>query len=250
MTLEAATAAPLRWQEAAIDRIEPRTARVSSVFLRADVAGQEAGQHVDVRLTAADGYQAERSYSIASAPGSSNVELAIECLDDGEVSPFFHDIARAGDTLQVRGPIGGHFVWRADDGGPLLLIAGGSGIVPLMAITRHRTAKAPQTAALLLYSARTWDEIVFRDELLRIQSGDASFAMVATTTRGPPGRPDDFDRRLDRSLLRDILTGWGRTPRHVYVCGSNIFVEAITSSLVLEDIPPERIRTERFGGKA
>ena len=249
MTFGAATAAPLRWQEAVIDRIEPRTTRVSSVFLRADVAGHEAGQHVDVRLTAADGYQAERSYSIASAPGSPNIELAIECLDDGEVSPFFHDFARAGDTVQVRGPIGGHFVWSADDGGPLLLIAGGSGIVPLMAIARHRTAKTPQTAALLLYSARTWDEIVFRDELLRIQSSDTSFTMVATTTRGSSHRPDDFDRRLDRSLLHDILTRWGRTPRHVYVCGSNIFVEAMTSSLVLEDIPPRLIRTERFGGK-
>lgn len=249
MTPGAAAGAPLRWQQAVIDAIEPRTPRVSSVFLRADLARHEAGQHVDVRLTAPDGYQAERSYSIASAPGVPGIELAIECLEDGEVSPFFHDIARAGDTVEVRGPIGGHFIWRVGDGDPLLLVAGGSGIVPLMAIARHRAATAPQTAALLLYSARTWEELVFRDELLGIQFRDPNFAMVVTTTRGPRQRPGDFDRRLDRSLLRDILAAWDRTPRNVYVCGSNVFVEAVTSSLVLEHIPPERVRTERFGGK-
>jgi len=238
-----------RWQEATIERTEPRTPRVTSIFLGAGLGPHEAGQHVDVRLTAPDGYEAQRSYSIASAPGTESIELAVESLEDGEVSPYFHDIAKAGDTVEVRGPIGGHFVWRADDDGPLLLVAGGSGVVPLMAIARHRAAMAPATIALLIYSARTWEDLVFRDELLSLQANDPSFAVVIATTRGPRHRPDDVDRRLDQSLLRGILTKWGHSPSSVYVCGSNVFVEAITSSLVLENIPPERIRTERFGGK-
>jgi ferredoxin-NADP reductase len=250
MTPGVSSPATSRWQEASIERIEPQTARVSSIFLRAGLGPHEAGQHVDVRLTAPDGYEAQRSYSIASAPGAHSIELAVEALEDGEVSPYFHDIARPGDTVEVRGPIGGHFVWRVDDGGPLLLVGGGSGIVPLMAIARHRAAKSPATVALLVYSARTWEELVFRDELLSIQAHDANFGLVIATTRGPRHRPEDFDRRLDRSLLHDILTTWGRTPCSVYTCGSNVFVEAVTSSLVLEDIPPARIRTERFGGKS
>jgi ferredoxin-NADP reductase len=237
-----------RWQEATIERIEPQTPRVTSVFLRADLGPHDAGQHVDVRLTAPDGYEAQRSYSIASAPGTGSIELAVEALEEGEVSPYFHDVARPGDTVEVRGPIGGHFVWRAEDGGPLLLVGGGSGIVPLMAIARHRAAKAPETIALLVYSARTWEELVFREELLSIQAHDPNFAVVIATTRGPRHRPNDFDRRLDPSLLRGILTRWGHTPSNVYVCGSNVFVEAVTSSLVLENIASHRIRTERFGG--
>jgi len=250
MTPAALAPAISRWQEATIERIEPRTPRVSSIFLRAALGPHEAGQHVDVRLVAPDGYEAQRSYSIASAPGTESIELAVESLEDGEVSPYFHDVAKAGDTVEVRGPIGGHFVWRVDDGGPLLLVAGGSGIVPLMAIARHRAAMAPATIALLIYSARTWEELVFRDELLSLQAHDPNFAVVIATTRGPRRRPDDVDRRLDQSLLRGILTKWGHAPSGVYVCGSNVFVEAVTSGLVLEDIPPERIRTERFGGKA
>jgi ferredoxin-NADP reductase len=239
-----------RWQEATIERIEPQTPRISSIFLRSGLGAHEAGQHVDVRLTAPDGYEAQRSYSIASAPGTGSIELAVESLEDGEVSPYFHDVARPGDTVEVRGPIGGHFGWRVDDGGPLLLVGGGSGIVPLMAIARHRAAEAPSTIALLVYSARTWEELVFRDELLSIQAHDPNFEVVMTTTRGPRHRPNDFDRRLDPSLLRGILTRWGHTPSNVYVCGSNVFVEAVTSSLVLENIASHRIRTERFGGKS
>jgi ferredoxin-NADP reductase len=249
MTALALAAVPSRWQEAVIERIEPRTSRVTSVYLRTSLGPFQAGQHVDIRLTAPDGYQAQRSYSIASAPGAEDIELAIESLEDGEVSPYFHDIAKPGDTVEIRGPIGGHFIWRAEDGGPLLLVAGGSGIVPLMAIARHRAVKSPDTTALLVYSARSWEELVFRDELLLIQSRDPRFAVVLTTTRGPRHRPQDFDRRLDRSLLRDVLTGWRHVAKHVYVCGSNVFVEAVTSSLVLETVPEGRIRTERFGGK-
>jgi ferredoxin-NADP reductase len=177
------------------------------------------------------------------------MELAIERLDDGEVSPFLHDVARPGDTIEVRGPIGGHFVWRVEDGGPILLIAGGSGVVPLMAIVRGWSAAEPKASVLLVYSARTWEELVFRDELLSIQAREADFTFIATTTRGARHRPEDLDRRLDRSLLHEILTRWGRSPREIYVCGSNVFVEAVTSSLVLEAVPPGLIRTERFGGK-
>ena len=249
MTADARPVAPTRWQEAVIERMVPQTPRIVSVFLRSPLAPHLAGQHVDVRLTAPDGYQAQRSYSIASAPGSANLELAIERLDDGEISPYFHEVARPGDTIEVRGPIGGHFVWRVEDGGPILLVAGGSGVVPLMAMARHRAATAPGTKALLVYSARTWEELAFGDELSKIAADDANFGFVVTTTRGPRQRPHDFERRLDRTLLREMLTRWGQTSRVVYVCGSNAFVEAVTMNLVLESVPPERIRTERYGGK-
>jgi ferredoxin-NADP reductase len=248
MTLDT-PAAPARWQEAVIERIVPLTPRVISVLLRVQLGPQVAGQHVDVRLTAADGYQAERSYSIASAPGTEGIELAIERLEEGEVSRFFHEVARPGDTVELRGPIGGHFVWRAQDGGPILLVAGGSGIVPLMAIVRSWSAAEPKAPVLLVYSARTWEELVFRDELLNTQAHESDFAFIATTTRGPRRRPEDFEQRLERSLLRQVLTQWGRKPRLVYVCGSNVFVEAVTTGLVLEAVPPALIRTERFGGK-
>jgi ferredoxin-NADP reductase len=236
------------WREARIERLLPRTPRVISVFLRAALGTHEAGQHVDVRLTAPDGYQAQRSYSIASAPGSESIELAIERLEDGEVSAYFHDVARSGDTVEVRGPIGGHFIWRGEDGGPLLLVAGGSGIVPLMAMLRHRAAVGPDTFALLVYSARTWNDLVYRDELLAAQANQERFDLVVTTTRESRHRPNDFERRLDRTLLRDILDRWRQTPRHTYVCGSDAFVEAVTSNLVREAIPAISIRAERYGG--
>jgi ferredoxin-NADP reductase len=248
MTADAAPA-PTRWQQAVIERIEPQTPRVISIFLRVRLGPRVAGQHVDVRLTASDGYQAERSYSIASAPGTEDVELAIERLDDGEVSPFFHEVARPGDTIEVRGPIGGHFIWSAADGGPILLIAGGSGIVPLMAIVRDWSTTEPKTSVLLVYSARTWQELVFRSELIDVEAREPNFTFIATTTRGPKHRPQDLNRRLDRSLMRDVLTRWGRAVRDTYVCGSNVFVEAVTTSLVLESLSPGSIRTERYGGK-
>jgi ferredoxin-NADP reductase len=248
VTAEAPAVAPSRWQQAVIERIVPRTPRVISVFLNVPLDTYVAGQHVDVRLTAPDGYQAERSYSIASAPGNPDIELVIERLDDGEVSPFFHDVARPGDTIEVRGPIGGHFIWRPQDGGPILLIGGGSGVVPLMSITRAWSTAEPKTQLLLAYSARSWEDLIFRDELLDIQAREPSFTFIAATTRGARHREDDFDRRLDRSLLRQLLARWSHLARDVYVCGSNAFVETVTSSLVLEAVPVGRIRTERYGG--
>jgi ferredoxin-NADP reductase len=239
---------PSHWREALIDRVVRRTPHVVSVFLRVPLGPFEAGQHVDVRLTAPDGYQAQRSYSIASAPGAPEIELAIERLDDGEVSPYFFDVAAAGDAIELRGPIGGHFVWRASDGGPLLLLGGGSGVVPLMSILRHRAAAAPDTKALLAYSARTWDDVIFRDELVDQAARDAHFRLVLATTRGVSPRGEDFGRRFDRKALREILGRWGEMPRHAYVCGSTPFVETVTSDLVAEGVPPGRVRAERYGG--
>jgi ferredoxin-NADP reductase len=248
VTLASPVARQSPWHEAVIERVVHRTPRVASLFLRAPLATHDAGQHLDIKLTAPDGYQAQRSYSIASAPGDASIELAIEKLDDGEVSPFLHDVARPGDTIEVRGPLGGHFIWRAEDGGPLLLVAGGSGVAPLMSILRHRATVLPESSALLAYSARTWDEIIFRDELLRMAADDPRFRLLVTTTREPRHRPTDLDRRFDRESLRDALARWGETPKQSYVCGATAFVESVASALVREGLPAERVRTERYGG--
>jgi len=153
------------WQQAAIERIVVQTPRVKSFFLRTPIERHVAGQHLDVRLTAEDGYHAQRAYSIASAPGDA-IELAIEELAEGEVSPYFHEVAQPGDTFEVRGPLGGHFVWNASDGGPVLLVGGGSGVAPLMAMARERNRAAPRVPMLLVYSSRTWEDVIFRDELV------------------------------------------------------------------------------------
>ncbi|CAN5373453.1 FAD-binding oxidoreductase [soil metagenome] len=256
--MNAAASLPTAWREAVIERIVPRTAHITSFYLRAPWPGHAAGQHVDVRLTAPDGYQAQRSYSIASAPamagpdpsGHASIELVIDRLDDGEVSPFFHDVAQAGDTIELRGPLGGHFVWRPADGGPLLLIAGGSGIVPLMAMVREWAA-APQAVAsptLLVCAARTWEDIVCSDEWTALQETRPDFGFIAATTRGPKHRSADIARRLDAELLREILGHWGHTPHHAYVCGSNAFVESATGGLTAAGLQPGIIRTERYGG--
>lgn len=248
MTMATDAPARLRWRDAVIDRIERRTSRVASVYLHTTLDDFVAGQHLDIRLTGSEGYQAERSYSIASRPGAAPVELAIERLDDGEVSPYFHEVARPGDSIEVRGPIGGHFVWRAADGGPILLVGGGSGIAPLMSIARHRTLASPQTSALLVYSARTWEEIIFRDELLLADATQHDFKFIAVTTRGAKKRPADFDRRIDPVMMRESLARWGCKPRHAYVCGANRFVEAASDALIAAGIAADRIRTERYGG--
>ncbi|AMM23667.1 FAD-binding oxidoreductase [Variovorax sp. PAMC 28711] len=237
------------WHEATLTRIVPRTPRLKSFFLKTSLASHRAGQHVDVRLTAEDGYVAQRSYSVASAPGAGEVELLIERLDDGEVSPFFHDIARTGDTLEVRGPLGGHFVWRPEDGGPLLLVAGGSGIAPLMAMVRAGLAAATTGADILLvHSARSAEELCGYDEFVAAEARGPGFRFVAVTTRGAPPRPTDLGRRLDAASLRGLLDRWGRTPRHVFVCGANGFVEAVANGLLDVGIGAARIRTERYGG--
>jgi len=243
-----AAGAPLRWHEVPIARIERRTPRVVSVFVDAPIARHVAGQHVDVRLTAPDGYQAQRSYSIASSPGVAPLELAIEQLEDGEVSTYIHESAAVGDRLEVRGPIGGHFTWGLADGGPLLLVAGGSGMAPLMAMLRARAAVDARVPALLLYSARTWDDVIWRDELLALEARDDGLAVVLATTRGVPGRATDVAGRLDAERVHARLTAWKRRPRHAYVCGANRFVEAMTQALVRDGVPASMIRAERYGG--
>jgi ferredoxin-NADP reductase len=231
------------FRESILERIEPLTPRISSFFFRTPLAPHLAGQHVDVQLTAPDGYTAQRSYSIASAPGSALLELAVERIDDGEVSSFFHEAAQVGDAIELRGPLGGHFIWRGEDTKPLLLIAGGSGIAPLIAIARHRARIAGATPCLLVYSAQTWNDLAYRDELL---ASNATVRLV--TTRGPKQRDGDYERRLDRALLAELLASWQQTPASSYVCGSTPFVETVTRALVELGVPPGSVRAERYGG--
>ncbi len=244
-----ATARRARWQAATIAAIVPRTVRVTSYFFRlAAPFAFRAGQHVDVRLTAPDGYQAQRSYSIASAPeDGGDLELAIERLDDGEVSPYFHDVAMVGDTVELHGPIGGHFVWSVGDGGPLLLLGGGSGVVPLMAMIRHRAARGAGVPAILAYSARTWDEVIFRDELLALHDRRDGFDLVLAMTREAARRAVDQSRRIDAAMILDLLARLPQRPGRVFVCGSNPFVTAAADGLVEAGIPAAGIRIERYG---
>jgi ferredoxin-NADP reductase len=221
------------------------TARCKSIsFEVPDWAGHLAGQHVDVRLTAEDGYQAERSYSIASAPEDSRLVLTVERLDDGEVSPYLADELRPGDQIELRGPIGGYFVWEESLGGPLVLVAGGSGIVPLRAILRHWAAGTRGTAVSLLYSSRSLSDVIYREELSRLDGGNLS-VHLALTRKWPPewtGRRG----RIDQQLLMELIPQPAQRPL-VYVCGPTSFVENVAEALVEIGNEPGRIKTERFG---
>ena len=214
--------------------------------------GHQAGQHVDVRLTAEDGYQAERSYSIASPPEASHLALTIERLDDGEVSPYLSEQLRIGDPLELRGPIGGYFVWNTTLGGPLLLVAGGSGIVPLMAMLRHRAAvrsSAPTNAdapARLLYSSRTLDDVIYRDEIARLAESDPSLRVSHTLTRGTPAEWSGYSRRIDAPMLSEFAWSPAERP-HIFVCGPTPMVEAVANALVELGHEAAMIKTERFG---
>ena len=210
-----------------------------------DWGGHRAGQHVDVRLTAEDGYQAERSYSIASAPGN-GLELTVERLEDGEVSPYLVDEAREGDQLELRGPIGGYFVWEADDPASILLVAGGSGVVPLMAMARHRAREGATAPMRLLYSSRTLGDIIYREELEELAGRGDGFDVVHTLTREQPPGWTGYARRIDRDLLADVAFPAADNPM-VYVCGSTRFVDAAADGLVGLGYEPGWIRTERFG---
>ena len=234
---------PLPWLKATIVAVRPVTARVKAFRLRVDFDRPAiAGQHVDLRLTAPDGYQAQRSYSIASAPGTDGiVELMIEGLGDGEVSGFFDEVANAGDVIEMRGPIGGSFIWRPEDGGPLLLIGGGSGVVPLLSILRHRAIAAPVVPALLLYSVREAAEAILREELEERARDEPGFSLMLNVSGGASGR------RIDAALIAAALARIG-TPRHSYLCGSNAFVSAAADLLLDAGLDPATIRTERFGG--
>jgi ferredoxin-NADP reductase len=240
------------WQDAVVTSVVDQTPAVKSFFLKPPQwRGFIAGQHVDVRLTAPDGYQAERSYSIGSAPGGDTIELTLEKLDDGEVSPFFHDVVQQGDTIEMRGPIGGHFNWRPEDGGPILLIGGGSGVVPLVSMLRHRAAVAPQVRMILVYSARRFDEVIFRDELMqRAAAGaDPGFSLALTLTREQSPMPGQRIGRIDRGFIAEVLSRFaGEPPRLSFVCGATAFVEVASMFLVEAGLPFASIRTERYGG--
>jgi ferredoxin-NADP reductase len=235
----------LTWQVAEVVDLVTETPRVKTVaFDVAAWAGHRAGQHVDVRLTAEDGYQAQRSYSIASAPDGTRIELTIERLDDGEVSPYLVDELRPGDRIELRGPVGGYFVWEPARGGPLLLVGGGSGVVPLMAMIRHREASDTDVDTRLLFSSRSWDDVIYRDELDRLDRG--GLRVVHTLTRLRPPGWTGYARRVDAEMLAEIGPEPSEQPR-VYVCGPTSFVEAVAEALVGLGHQPGAIRTERFG---
>ena len=208
----------------------------------ADWAGHDAGQHLDVRLTAEDGYRAERSYSIASAPGEP-VAITVERLADGEVSPYLTEELHAGDELELRGPIGGYFIWRPQDEGPLLLVAGGSGVVPLRAILRHRRLSGSDVPVRLLYSSRSLEDEIYRAEL---DEPDAGVEIVRTLTREQPPGWQGYARRVDTALIRDVAWPPEQSPL-AFVCGPTSFVETVASGLVESGYPPQRVKTERFG---
>jgi ferredoxin-NADP reductase len=233
----------LSWQTATVAAITEETAKVATITLDPpDWPGHQAGQHLDVRLTAEDGYVAERSYSIASAPGEP-LAITVERLDDGEVSPYLTQELRVGDQLELRGPIGGYFVWEPADGGPLLLLAGGSGVVPLRCILRHRQRSGSHAPTRLVYSARTLPDVIYRGELDRYSDG----AQVQyTLTRSQPPGWTGYTRRIDAALLAELAWPAGEHPL-AFICGPTNFVEAAAAALVGLGYPAERVKTERFG---
>jgi ferredoxin-NADP reductase len=237
----------LNWKLGEVVELIDETPRVRSIAL--DVPqwpGHRAGQHIDVRLTAEDGYQAQRSYSIASPPDQNRLMLTVERLSDGEVSPYLVDELRPGDVIELRGPIGGYFVWEAPIGGPLLLVAGGSGIVPLMAMLRHRAASGSTEPGRLIYSSRSFEDIIFREELERLTARSDGVEVIHTLTRSQPPGWNGYARRIDAQMLAD--TAFPPASRPVtYICGPTSFVEAASRALVLLGHEAKRIRTERFG---
>jgi ferredoxin-NADP reductase len=233
----------LIWQVAKVRAVTVETASVRTLTLDVpDWPGHRAGQHLDIRLTDEDGYVAERSYSIASAPGEP-VAITVERLDDGEVSPYLTDELRAGDDLELRGPIGGYFVWEPKNGGPLLLLAGGSGVVPLGSILRHRERTGSTVPVRLLYSSRTLNDVIYRAEFDQPASG---VEVIHTLTRNQPPGWSGYARRVDAALLAEVAWPTAAMPL-AYACGPTSFVEALSQALVQAGYPPERVKTERFG---
>ena len=247
-TRELAAQPLLEWQQATVKAIRPETAQTKSFTLTLPRwMPHRPGMHYDVRLTAADGYRTERSYSAASPPEqTSELEITVERIEDGEVSPYLHDVLEPGDLLEVRGPIGGYFVWEVSLGGPLVLVGGGSGVVPLMAMIRHRAARGSDLPTRLLYSSRTRDDVIYSAELEQLAAGDRGLDVLYTFTRQPPPGWTGYRRRIDGAMLQEVLAPFGRAAR-VYVCGPTLLVEAVANALVNTGYQPERIRTERFG---
>jgi len=240
--------APGQWQIGTVTSIKPETPRVKSFRIALPMWMEHLpGQHYEVRLTAPDGYRAQRSYSIASSPlDGGGIELTIDRLEDGEVSPYFHDVVVEGDEVEVRGPFTSYFVWRGER--PVLLVGGGSGVVPLMSMLRHREARGSNIPALLLFSARTWDDVIFRDELIAMHHRNDGFRLALALTRDEPRRTEDFGRRVDRAMVAELVTRLPAPPRHVFICGGNPFVEAASEGAIEAGIAAPMIRTERYGG--
>jgi ferredoxin-NADP reductase len=237
----------LTWQLARVIEVTPETPTAKTLVLDApDWVGHRAGQHVDIRLTAEDGYQAQRSYSIASGPEDDHLMLTVEEIGDGEVSPYLTEELRTGDALELRGPIGGYFVWDGSERGPLQLFAGGSGVVPLRAMLRHRAATSNTTPARLVYSARTLEDVIYREELTHPASDvDVHLAL----TRSWPEDWTGHRGRVDAALL-DSATWPASEAPEIYICGPTGFVEAISRQLVARGHAPGRVKTERFGPTA
>src|SRR5215204_4843118 len=222
----------LAWRLAEVVEVVPETPRTKSLVLEVpDWEGHKAGQHVDVRLTAPDGYQAQRSYSIASAPEDERLVLTVDRLDDGEVSPYPTEVLMAGDKLELRGPIGGYFTWAEGEGGPLLLVGGGSGVAPLMAMIRHRIAVGSDVPTRLLYSSRSYEEIIYRKELEDLAARDGSLEVIHTLTRSRPEGWSGYGRRIDAQILAEVAWPPDESPL-AFVCGATPFVEAVGAALV------------------
>jgi ferredoxin-NADP reductase len=236
---------PLTWRVATVARLQPETPSATTLILDVPAwPGHVAGQHIDVRLTAQDGYQAERSYSIASAPQDPHLAITVERIDEGEVSPYLTGELRPGDQLELRGPIGGYFTWEAADGGPLLLLAGGSGLVPLVAMLRHRASATSNAAATVLVSARSWEDVLFRDELAT--HDEHGVTVRYTLTREQPPDWKGWAGRVSAAMLREL--GADRPePLRAFVCGPTGFVEHVADLLVQLGRDPHAIKTERFG---
>jgi ferredoxin-NADP reductase len=239
---------PLEWQAARVTAIRPETPQTKSFKLALPRwIAHQPGQHYDVRLTAPDGYRTERSYSVASEPERvGEIELTVERIADGEVSPYLHDVLVLGDQLEVRGPVGGYFVWDVALGGPLLLIGGGSGVVPLMAMLRHRSAQRSTIPTRLLYSSRTQEDVIYKEELESRAHANQQLQVAFTFTRRAPVGWSGYHRRIDAAMLDEVMRPLGDGV-HTYVCGPTLLVEAVANTLVRMGVPADRIRTERFG---
>ena len=244
---EIRTPGRLSWHIGEVVETRPETSRAKSLFLEVPGwEGHKAGQHVDVRLTAEDGYQAQRSYSIASAPEDGRLALVVERLEDGEVSPYLTDVLRAGDGLELRGPIGGWFTWEASEGGPLFLVAAGSGIAPLMAMIRHRAAAHSDVPTRLLYSSRSREDAIYAEELDRLSAEDGALEVIHTLTRSQPPGWTGYSRRIDREMLEEVAPSPQEHPL-AFVCGPTPLVETVATVLVELGHDPARVKTERFG---
>lgn len=238
----------VNWQIASVKSITPETPNVKSFTLTLPMwMRHRAGQHYDIRLTAEDGYQAQRSYSVASEPErEGEIDLTVERIEDGEVSTYMHDVLVPGDRIEVRGPIGGYFVWEASMDEPLMLVGGGSGVVPLMSMIRHRAAVGATNPTSLLYSSRSLENIIYYNELEKLRAANHGLQVFYTLTRSQPLDWKGYARRIDVDILHEVAQPLGR-PVQVFVCGPTLLVESVADQLVKTGIPSDQIRTERFG---